>query len=349
MNKQIIVLAVSSALMASTVMADTVNVNVYGRVRAAVESVNGAGDPTGKNAESQIRLVDNSSVLGFKGVEDLGDGLSALWQAEGSLEADGDSDGRLNSRNTFVGLKGDFGTVLLGQNDTPYKLLKKFVSTGVVEDSTAEISALYGKGVGQNFYTRQKSTIQYLSPNWSGFDFKIGYAPDESKTAATNKAAVSLSASYDHEVFFVNAAYENRADAAGTAPTVDSADALHINAGYKFGKSGSVAVGYETISAASADQDNIYLTTTWKFTDTLSGGLNYAIAGEANDVDETGASMLALGLQYDLSKRTSVQTYFAMIKNDDGAKYNFGDNKLDVGVVPGEDPRVFGLGVAHKF
>lgn len=344
MNKQILVVAVASALIAPTVMADTVNVNVYGRVRAAVESVNGAGAPDGKNGESQIRLVDNSSVLGFKGVEDLGDGLSLLWQAEGSLEADGDSDGRLNSRNTFIALKGDWGTVLLGQNDTPYKQLKKFVSSGLLEDSTAEISAIYGKGLGQNFYTRQKSTLQYLSPNFSGFEFKVGFAPDEGKTAAANKTQLSLSAGYDSETVFANLAYENRADVVAS----EAATALHVNGGYKFGKSGSVALGYEVISVDDLDQDNLFLTATWKFTDTLTGGFNYAVAGEAADVADTGASMMAVGLDYALSKRTALTTYFAVVKNDDLGAYNFGDNKIDK-LVTGEDPRVFGLGLSHKF
>lgn len=348
MNKQMIVLAVAGALVASSAMADTVNVNVYGRIRAAGEYVTGSGAPAGKNGQKQIRVVDNSSVLGFKGTEDLGDGLLLLWQAEGQLEADGDSDGKLNSRNTFISLKNDsYGTVLVGKNDTPYKQTKKGVGASILEDSTAEISAVFGKynGGSQNFYTRQSSTVQYISPVMSGIEFKIGFAPDEAKTATLNKTRVSSSLGYDNEMFYALFGVESRADAVAADK---SAKAVMLNGGYKFGKNGSIGLGFEQVSSDTNDQENIYLTGNYKLAEKYTIGANIAKAGKAGSTANSGATMVSLGLNYDFSKRTSVTAYYAQIDNQTSANYNFGDNAIDQPVA-GLTRRVAGLGINSKF
>lgn len=346
MKKQIITLALASGLIAPAVMADTVNVNVYGRIRGAVEAVNSSGAMTGNNQTNQLRVVNNVSVLGFKGVEDLGDGLLAMWQAEGTFSADGDKDGAINSRNTFFALKDSWGTVLVGKNDTPYKLSRKPLVAEILEDSTVQMAAIFAKynSGAQNFYTRQNSTVQYHSPSWAGFDFKIGFAPDETKTTATNKTRVSASAAYNNDMLFATIAYETRADATAT----DSASAVTINGGYKFGKNGTVGLGLEEFKVGSANQQNLLLSANYTVNEKINIGLNYAVAGEYNDVANSGASMLTLGAQYTISKRTSVVAYASSIRNDAAAKYNFSENSID-GLVVGKDPRVIGLGFTQKF
>jgi len=63
--------------------------------------------------------------------------------------------------------------------------------------------------------------------------------------------------------------------------------------------------------------------------------------------------MWALGYSYDLSKRTSVGITYARIKNEDNASYNFftsGSLGLgQAGLLPGEDPRLFGTTFRHAF
>lgn len=351
MQKKIIALAVAGALVTPVAMADTVNVNIYGRIRGAVESVNGSGATTGNNQTSQTRVVNNVSVLGFKGAEDLGDGLTAVWQAEGTIAADGDKDGAINSRNTFFGLKhADWGTLLIGKNDTPYKLSRKPLVADFLEDSTAQMSAVFAKfnGGAQNFYTRQASTVQYLSPTWGGFDFKIGFAPDETKTSATNKTRVSASAQYNNDWVFATLAYETRSDATGSGDTAESAEAMTFNVGAKLFKNGSVGVGIEQFKMGDAEQQNLLFSANYKFMEKVVVGLDYAVAGDYNDTPDSGASFLSLGAQYEFSKRTSVSAYYAVINNDANAKYNFGENAIDALAV-GVNPRVIGLGFTHKF
>lgn len=355
MNKQMIVVAVVSALAASSVMADTVNVNVYGRIRGAVEGITGSGATTGNNQVKQARVVNNVSILGFKGTEDLGDGLIAMWQAEGQVYADGDTDGKLNSRNTFFALKTDsLGTLLVGKNDTPYKLSRKPLVADIFEDSTVQISAIFAKfkfaakDSSGDFYTRQKSTIQYLSPVLSGFDFKLGIAPDEVKTASSNAFRLSSSVSYNNDFAFATAALENRKAAAGVPPALDSATAWTVNGGYKIGKNGSVGAGFEKLRMGNATQRNLILSANYKFADKFVVAANAAQASDVKGVADSGARMFTIGGQYEFSKRTSVSLYASLINNESAAAYNFGENGIDK-LANGKDPRVIGLGYTQKF
>lgn len=345
MKKSYIAVAVGLALAAQFAQADTYNVNVYGRIRAAVEVVSGAGSAAGKNSTRQTRVVDNSSVLGFKGNEDLGAGLILQWQAEGQLESDGDSDGKLNSRNTYLALKHDtWGTVLVGKNDSPYKLASASLRATPLADTTAELPGLLNRGEGQNFYTRQSSTVQYLSPKWSGFDFKLGFAPDEAKTSTRNKTRISGAVGYEFKGFFANAAFENRADTTGTT----AAEAVLFSGGYAFDKKGQVTVLTEKITLGSKDQTNFFLSGAYKIAEKWTVGGHYGQAGETSSGANDDATQLGVSAAYDFSKRTSVVAYYGKIENSSAGTYNFSDNAIDQ-LVTGNAPSVAGLGLNVKF
>jgi len=70
-------------------------------------------------------------------------------------------------------------------------------------------------------------------------------------------------------------------------------------------------------------------------------------------LNNTGANMWALGYAYDLSKRTSLGVTYARINNSSNATYNlFTSASLGLGqggLLPGEDPRMFGTTIRHAF
>jgi len=80
---------------------------------------------------------------------------------------------------------------------------------------------------------------------------------------------------------------------------------------------------------------------------------HYTRAKEDKELDDTGAKMWAIGYSYDLSKRTSVGLTYARIKNESFGSYNLFTNASlglgQAGVLPGEDPRVFGTTFRHAF
>jgi predicted porin len=85
---------------------------------------------------------------------------------------------------------------------------------------------------------------------------------------------------------------------------------------------------------------------------------HYTKANKDSKIDDigignTGANMWALGYSYDLSKRTSMGVTYARISNKANASYSpFTAAGLGVGqggVLPGEDPRIFGTTIRHAF
>ena len=125
MKKSLIALAVAGSFAAPAAFAATANVDIYGVMNIAIEDT----DVSGRD----LNVVDNFSRIGFKGSEDLGGGLKAIWQIESQLSNNaqdgvggaydaGTTGDSLGNRNTFIGLSGGFGTVLAGRHDTPYKI-----------------------------------------------------------------------------------------------------------------------------------------------------------------------------------------------------------------------------------
>lgn len=120
--KKLLAIAVAAALVApAAAMADT---TLYGKLHASVGSVkntiNGASTTTST-------VESHSSRFGIKGATALDNGMEATYGLEYGLSLDGDAGANtttndLQSRNTFVGLKGNFGEVRVGKHDTPAKL-----------------------------------------------------------------------------------------------------------------------------------------------------------------------------------------------------------------------------------
>lgn len=110
-------LAASAGLACHTASAQS-NVTIYGLIDVGVESVNhvnAAGDSAIKMPSLTGTLP---SRIGFKGTEDLGNGMKALFVLENGFAPDTGAlgqGGRIFGRNAYVGLQGGFGTLTLGR------------------------------------------------------------------------------------------------------------------------------------------------------------------------------------------------------------------------------------------
>jgi predicted porin len=75
-----------------------------------------------------------------------------------------------------------------------------------------------------------------------------------------------------------------------------------------------------------------------------SGGTTYSAGSNS------GARMISLGYQYDLSKRTNLHLTYAQIKNEALAQYDFFSASVGTGATQfGADPRVYSIGLRHAF
>ncbi|MBE0494754.1 MAG: porin, partial [Thiomicrospira sp.] len=158
----ILAIAIASAVAAPVAMADAPT--VYGQFHVAIESYDQAGT-TGMDVESR------NSRIGIKGSEDLGNGLKAIYQYELGVSPTvmGDNfsqdTGQYGIRNSFVGLSGGFGTVLMGRHDTPLRMIQP--SDGFNDSRFAgnNTSNFNGRLAGED---RLNEVIAYMSPDFNG-------------------------------------------------------------------------------------------------------------------------------------------------------------------------------------
>jgi predicted porin len=171
MKKSTLALAVAAALATSVAVADT---TLYGSARVSIDYVDIDSGAQGSGSSSwDIR--NNSSRLGVRGSEDLGGGLSAIYQYEFGVDLTEGGNFESN-RPKWVGLKGDsWGSVTLGTQWTSY-----YNVAGIADifNSSRSFAAntgyLGGPGLGpleRSFASGQRmdNTIIYMSPNFSGF------------------------------------------------------------------------------------------------------------------------------------------------------------------------------------
>lgn len=353
-KKKLLAVAVASTLAAPFAMAD---VNIYGGINASVESVKATGAATAANDVKSIgRVSSNVSKIGFKGSDDLGNGLKALWQIEQEISIDdgGTRKGSFATRNSFVGLDGDFGKVLLGNNDTVYKSLGKAGIVNTMADTIADIAggkdSVFGRGD-----SRLTSSVHYLSKNYSGFQAGASYGFDETRAtvggARTNKAIWSLGASYNANGIAAGLGYEVRQQAnAVAANTGLDKTFLKLSGSYTFGDS-KLGLGYERekndLTTGNTTQSAWTVGAEQKF-GPVAVGLAYAKLGESKDGAKDGAKQWTLGATYDLSKRTQTYAFYSRIDNDTKATRTFGNAGFS-GVGAGSNPTGIGAGLKVAF
>lgn len=347
MQKNIFTLALVAGLAAPIVASADANTTFYGKINVDVESVKSDKVATpATDATSMSRLQSNASRFGFKGSEDIADGLQAVYQFEAQIDSVNDKNAKTpfnGVRNSQIGLKGGFGTVFAGNWDTPFKTshnkLELFDNASVFTTNF-----LIGKtGNGKDYVTRQNNVMQYWTPNISGFTGQASYALDSAKTATTNKTALSLAGMYENDMLYAALAYENRADQSILGK---SDKATRLVGAYKF-PDGQVGITIEKMSvalvSATASQSNMELAGSYKI-DNINLGAAFAKNGNYNGVSNTGAKQLTLRYGYNFSKLTELYAAYTSISNDTGANYGFYPTKA-----AGSKQSALGLGLIHSF
>lgn len=331
MNKKLIVAAIAAAIAAPAVSADTNNVTVYGKLHESITMDNAPGAGV-----DLWRLDSNSSRIGFKGSEDLGNGLKAIWQFETAVAMD--SGGWGGGRNTFIGLAGDWGTFLAGRHDTPNKVAFYAAGNEHLGDSIMDLNGSFGFTE-----TRISNAIAYVSPNFSGFTIAAAIVPGEGANAVSTDLndAWSLAAMYSGNGLKVGLGHTNADDLLGGGAvdvTITNLGASYTMDTFTFGgqwqrqEVGAVDADIWAITGA-ANFGNNKVTLTY-------GQAESGLAGANQDSDTMGIS-----LEHSMSKRTSV--YVAVTDGDraiagpaTGAPTNGGTTTA------GTD---FSIGMMHSF
>lgn len=152
-------------------------------------------------------ISTNNAYLGLRGRRDLGGGLSAVLQLETQIDVsatagtvnnnsanDSVVKGALTSRNSFIGLAGDFGAIKFGKTDAPMKVSTARMNpfSGTVGDN----AAIIGNTGGDNrteFGTRLDHALWYESPNMNGFAINALWSPGQNRSSDNSIQAIGES------------------------------------------------------------------------------------------------------------------------------------------------------------
>lgn len=330
-------------------LSNTDGITIYGRLDVAVES-NNDGDV------KRTALHNFSSRLGFRGERKFNDSVSGIMQIETGIAPDDNANsGTLASRNSFVGLKGQFGTFIGGKHDMPFKSLEGGgMVTQLWGNADTPDVILNGKGTGRTIKdtifglgTRQTNVLQYWSPKFSNVSVKLAYSPDEINGAVGTNKSTNLGASieFDNGTWNAGIAMENQSNKTAVGQDLSGTKAT---AGYKFDQ-GTVGAGYSTINNGAGKK-----TKNWVVTGSYNVGptilkANYGQSSESASGANDDVKMFGLELDYPVDKFTTVYTYYSKITNGVKAKARFEGPDTKYSPAAGKSPSVIGVGLRYNF
>ncbi|WP_299573751.1 porin [uncultured Shewanella sp.] len=351
MKKTLISASVASVIALTSFGALADGPNFYGRLDLAV--TNSDLGVTTQEGKAGTVFENNFSHLGVKGSEKISDAFEVLYQMEFQVENTSSSSDVFKARNTFLGLKSNFGTVLVGRNDTVFKQSEGGVD--VFGNSNADIDRLVA---GQ---TRSADGIWYYSPKIADLiTLNATYLMEDNYTDANGdesyESQYALSATIGDKKlkaqnYYVAAAYN----------TIGGIDAYRAVGQVKFGdfKVGGL---YQNTESQTTEQegDSYFLNVVYNLNGVNlkaeygvdEGGFgrylskqravddngDYIVPGVITDASIT---QITVGADYRISKSTLVYGHYAMYE---------GDYQIEGGeTINLDDDNVFTVGMRYDF
>ena len=293
---------------------------VYGKANLSLVDQD-SGDTSGWNLNS------NASRLGIKGESKISEELAVVYQVEYEVCIDsGDCKGQtFKQRNTFLGLKGNFGMVWAGKHDTPAKLAAKKVD--LFNDLEGDIKNAFE---GEN---RVSNVVAYTSPKMNGFSATLAMIPAEGEDVDQDgqddtglKDGLSYSINYTKDNLYLAIAGDQ---------DIDEQDLVRMIAQYQID---ALTLGFlyqqNQDNLGAKDESGYFFSAAYSLNPDITLKAQY---GEIeDDIDGDKEQTLSLGADYKLSKNT--KTFIFYTDNTDS----------EVGL--SEDAfTAFGIGMEHKF
>jgi predicted porin len=348
------------------------NVTIYGIVDAGIVAERGGKDG---NVTKVSSGVANASRIGFRGTEDLGGGLSAIFTLETGYKVD---DGQLDNtsntlfnRQAFVGLRSTTaGTLTVGRQYTPW--YNALVQVG---DPFAAGLAGSAKNLfpANGINVRNSNAVVYQSPIFSGFSGEVFYGFGEQSDASAGRQ-LGAALSYTNGPLNARIAYNNRNnDTASTATTaavnrgIGHNSLLAVNYDFQVAKAyfmynsnkGLNSVNYANQGTINGVLGGVAYTTTAipASRDSRDGlvGVQVPVPGagkviasfiykDDREAVNRDAKQWAIGYTHDISKRTTGYVSYAKIDNKNNAAFTVGGN-----TEVGSGDSAFNVGVRHSF
>ena len=280
MNK-VILLGTATAMLATAPFAAAngpIDGKLYGKVNVSVVNSDSGSDDTWK-------LNSNASRIGLKGSTQVSEGLTVFYKTEFQVDVDGDGD-VFKQRNIFAGVKGSFGSVLAGKNDTPTKLAQKKID--LFNDLEGDIKKTFA---GEN---RMSNIIAYTTPKYGNFSATYAVMPSEGDNGSLSDAT-SYSVSYSKDDLYVAVASDS---------DVKGADLLRVVSQYKVD---AWQLGLMYQENDTTNESGYFASAAYK-----SNNITYKAqyGSNENDTDGSDKTTLSVGADFKLAKNTKSFVFF---------------------------------------
>lgn len=354
MKKTLISASVATVLAAASFGALADGPTLYGRLDLAItNSDQGATLQTGTNGakvgESGTYIENNFSHLGVKGSEKIADGVDIIYQMEFQVENTSGKGDTFKARNTFLGAKTAFGTVLAGRNDTVFKQAEG--SVDAFGNTNADIDRLVGgqvrSGDGVWYYSPKIADLITLNATYLMEDNYATYDANGKEIDKDNMYALSATIGdkkLKAQNYYAAIAY-NKA--------IGGIDAYRAVGQVKLGdfKLGGLFQNSESIVDGSDDNNTYFANVVYNLNgvnlklqygyDEAGFGKYYKALGDktgtGTDIEVTN---ITVGADYRVAKSTMIFGQYAHYEGefkDAGAKFDL------------EDDNVFTVGVRYDF
>jgi len=204
MNKKLIATAIGLVLAGGMSLANA-DVQLYGQLTMSIDKVD-----EGDGGNDDTNMNSTQSAIGFKGAEDLGNGMQAIFKVE--YQADIDDSGSWTGRDQYVGFKTDgFGQLIFGTVSTAYKsasvALDPFYRMPIQAREVGLQSVLHS-GKGDEGEGRATDTIRYDSPTvFGGLGLTATYTLDNSEADGEDDDPYSVGLTYTQDWLYAFATY----------------------------------------------------------------------------------------------------------------------------------------------
>jgi len=364
MKKSLLAFAVLGTL--AGVASAQSSVTMYGLLDTGI-SYEGSGPSATTAGGYKLSMesgISQPSHLGFRGTEELGGGLKALFQLEAGVQInDGQSTqtGTLFNRASWVGLSGDFGTVTAGRQFTPLYNALKFIdpfeigmagnANNLMNVGGANFNGLIPVG-GNNVANGggsmwQNNSLHYVSQSQNGLSAEVNYGFGGQAGNDGGGTEIGATANYINGPLTLLVAYDgvNAIDNSNKfKTTLLGGDINWSQFGFPLKTSLGYAVnkGSDIIGGSNVNSADLILGTRVPF------GSHEILFSYIHKEDKTmldhNSNQFALGYTYAFTKSTSFYSSVAKIIDKNDADYTVGNaSNTGYGI------KALDLGIRHAF
>lgn len=358
MNKNILAAAIAAAVSGSA-WAQT-SVQVYGLIDTGVEYVTNAKE-SGGNSLRVSSGGSNNSRFGFRGSEDLGGGLKAVFQFESPVLSDtGEIDGPLFRRQANVGLEGKFGRVIIGRSfTTVYDFINPFDPMGYAPRYSWAPTGGGTLGSKYGMTTAFDNMVKYQG-EFGGVKIGASFGAGESQGSEADGRKLAVGAAHQIGALRFVLTGERVNGVTGTALARPVSKVFHAGLAYELTKSTDLKLALRNYRLERPTGSDVRADTWWAGVNhdltpviDITGVVYYINVKNGVTANDTQADplMAVLRTRYTFSKRTSVYATVSYAKAQGGIPIGVSRDSTEDGGVTGVSDNQTGilLGMQHRF